>query len=58
MSPKAPFDPSQVARSVFDLAGSSAPVAPLVREALDVINRALDVHGYVCALYFARASRG
>lgn len=41
------FDAAEVARSVFDLAASDAPVASLVREALDVINKALDTHGCV-----------
>ena len=37
----------KIAREVYDLANSSEPIAPLVKEALDVIDHGLDSHGYV-----------
>jgi hypothetical protein len=37
----------RIAREVYDLANSSEPIAPLVKEALDVIDHGLDSHGYV-----------
>ena len=42
-----PFDPVKVASDVHALAGSDAPIAPLVNEALQVIEQALDSHGCV-----------
>ena len=48
------FDPAEVARTVSDLAASDAPVSPLVREALGVINKALDAHGCVSMSLLSR----
>lgn len=42
------FDPRIVAADVQALAASDTPIAPLVTEALDVIDQALDTHGWVC----------
>ncbi|KAJ7337430.1 hypothetical protein DFH08DRAFT_876816 [Mycena albidolilacea] len=39
------MDCKQVAETVYDLANSQDPLAPLVKEALDVIDEALDTHG-------------
>ena len=39
------FDPVQVAADVDSLMHSESPVAPLVREAMRVIDDALDLHG-------------
>lgn len=44
---KRAFSPREVASDVQALAESDAPIAPLVREALEVIDRALDTHGWV-----------
>ena len=41
------FDQAKVAADVRKLAESDAPIARLVREALDVINQALDDHSCV-----------
>ncbi|KAJ7130290.1 hypothetical protein C8R44DRAFT_613565 [Mycena epipterygia] len=39
------MDCKKVAETVYDLANSQDPLAPLVKEALDVIDQALDTHG-------------
>jgi FAD synthetase len=39
------MDCKKVAVTVYDLANSQDPLAPLVKEALDVIDSALDTHG-------------
>ncbi|KAJ7291295.1 hypothetical protein C8J57DRAFT_1272170 [Mycena rebaudengoi] len=39
------MDLKEVAQTVYDLANSQDPLAPLVKEALDVIDEALDTHG-------------
>lgn len=47
------LDPYRVAEEVHSLAASDKPIAPLVSEALQVINEALDTHGCVhCALHW------
>lgn len=41
-----PMDCNKVAEAVYGLANSqNDPLAPLVKEALDVIEEALDTHG-------------
>jgi hypothetical protein len=37
-----PIDHREVAKAVYDLANSSSPIAPQVKEALEVIDSALD----------------
>jgi len=44
------FDPSTLASETYALAASSEPIATLVKEALDVIDDALDEYG--CATQF------
>ena len=39
------MDRAQIAKAVYDLAQSAESIAPRVREALDVIEEALDTHG-------------
>ncbi|KAK7007712.1 hypothetical protein R3P38DRAFT_3212266, partial [Favolaschia claudopus] len=39
------WDCKDVAKTVYDLANSQDPLAPLVKEALDVIDEALEIHG-------------
>ncbi|KAK7042470.1 FAD synthetase [Favolaschia claudopus] len=39
------MDCKDVAKTVYDLANSQDPLAPLVKEALDVIDEALEIHG-------------
>ncbi|KAJ7764570.1 hypothetical protein DFH07DRAFT_377939 [Mycena maculata] len=39
------MDCKNIAKTVYDLAGSEDPLAPLVKEALAVIDEALDTHG-------------
>lgn len=39
------MDCKKVAETVYDLANSEDSIAPLVKEALDVIDEALDTHG-------------
>lgn len=41
------FDPWIVANEVQSLSSSDEPIASLVKEALDVIDEALETHGYV-----------
>jgi hypothetical protein len=36
----------RISRDVYDLANSADPIAPLVREALDVIDCSLDSYGW------------
>jgi hypothetical protein len=43
-------DPSTLANETYALAASSEPIAALVKEALEVIDDALD--GYGCATHF------
>ena len=50
--PTPPFSPADVAAHVTALAHSSKPIAPLVQEALDVIDQALDTHGFVFTLNY------
>jgi hypothetical protein len=38
---------SRIARDVYDLADSTDPIAPLVKEALSAIDEGLDHHGFV-----------
>lgn len=45
------MDCKNIAVQVYDLAGSHDPLAPLVKEALDVIDQALDTHRWVRALH-------
>jgi len=40
------MDCKRIAREVYDLASSADPLAPLVKEALDVIDSGLDSHGW------------
>ena len=42
------MDQNKIAEEVYELARSSEPIAPLVKEALDVIDQTLDEFG--CAL--------
>jgi FAD synthetase len=44
------FDGAQIAEQVYSLAKSDDPLAPLVKEALEVIDRTLDTHGYVAGV--------
>lgn len=44
------MDCRHIEKEVYELAGSQEPIAPLVKEALDVIDHALDAHG--CAAQF------
>lgn len=37
----------KIALEVYELANSDDPLAPLVKEALDVIDEGLDTHGWV-----------
>lgn len=46
------LDPFRVAEDVHSLAASDKPIAPLVNEALQVINEALDTHGCVQFIHF------
>ena len=39
------LDSRVIAREVYDLADSQEPIAPLVEEALHVIDQALDTYG-------------
>ena len=48
--PRPTFSPLDVAKQVQALAQSEHSIAPLVREALQVIDQALDTHGYVYKL--------
>ena len=41
------MDCRNIALEVYELAASDDPVAPLVKEALDVIDEGLDTHGCV-----------
>lgn len=41
------MDCKNIAVEVYKLAASDDPLAPLVKEALDVIDQGLDTHGYV-----------
>ena len=41
-------DYREVAKQVYDFASSQAPLAPLVQEALEVIEDAIDSFGCVC----------
>lgn len=45
-----PLDQRAVAKQVYDFAASQAPLAPLVKEALGVIDDALDSFGCVPTL--------
>lgn len=45
------LDPFRVAEQVHSLAASDKPIAPLVNEALQVINEALDTHGCVSSTF-------
>jgi len=40
----------KISSDVYDLAESTDPIAPLVKEALDVIDCSLDSHGWELAL--------
>jgi hypothetical protein len=40
------MDCRNIALQVYELAASEDPLAPLVKEALDVIDEGLDTHGY------------
>lgn len=40
-------DYREVAKQVYDVASSQSPIAPLVKEALAVIEDAIDSFGYV-----------
>jgi hypothetical protein len=40
------YDPSNLASETYALAASSEPIAALVKEALEVIDDALDEYGY------------
>jgi len=40
----------EIAKQVYDLANSEDPFAPLVKEALDVIDEGIDTHGWVTLL--------
>ena len=39
------LDCEAIAKEVYDLAESEEPIAPLVKEALAVIDQALDIYG-------------
>jgi len=45
------FDPSTLVSETYSLAASSEPIAALVKEALEVIDHALDEYG--CAAHFS-----
>jgi hypothetical protein len=47
------LDSAQVAKEVYELAASDDALAPLVKEALDVIDQTLDKHG--CAIHSPRS---
>jgi hypothetical protein len=47
----ATFDPSILASEAYALAASNEPIAGLVKEALEVIEEALDEYG--CATHFS-----
>jgi FAD synthetase len=48
------MDCKKIATEVYALAGQhSDPLAPLVKEALEVIDQCLDTHGWVLELYFS-----
>lgn len=44
------MDFGQIADDVYALAASEDPIAPLVKEALQVIDEGLDTHGCVACL--------
>jgi hypothetical protein len=48
------FDPESIATQVEAVAGSNGSLGALVREALTVINQALDAHGYVVCTVASR----
>jgi hypothetical protein len=45
------FDPPTLASETYTLAASSEPIAGLVKEALEVVDEALDEYG--CATHFS-----
>jgi hypothetical protein len=45
------MDRASIAIAVYTLAESPHPIAPKVKEALEVIDEALDIHGYVQILH-------
>ena len=51
-----PVDYRAVAAQVYDFAASQSPLAPLVREALGVIDDAIECFGYVLLCYALQAS--
>ena len=44
------LDCRNIAREAYDLADSEELIAPLVREALQVIDQALDTYGWVTSI--------
>ena len=50
------IDYRKVAEQVYDLASADFPLAPLVREALEVIEDAIDSFGCVCCSQQATSS--
>ena len=49
-----PMDCKKIATEVYELAGQeSDPLAPLIKEALEVIDQCLDTHGWVLEQYFS-----
>ncbi len=46
-----PVDYHQISKDVYDFAASQAPLAPLVKEALGVIDDALECFGYAALLF-------
>lgn len=52
-----PVDYRTVSKQVYDYAASQTPLAPLVKEALGVIDDAIDSFGYVSLHAFATSSK-
>lgn len=52
-----PVDYRTVSKQVYDYAASQTPLAPLVKEALGVIDDAIDSFGYVPLHAFATSSK-
>lgn len=50
------MDLRQVAKEVYDFASSQAPLAPLVKEALGVIDDAIECFGYASLQQHAKAA--
>lgn len=50
------MDFREIALEVYELAASDDPIAPLIKEALDVIDEGLDTHGYVISCIILDAS--